>query len=171
MTRSGLLTLLLLSACNRQPKARPGDLDVVWRGEDRGRFIAPLIATHCAESGLVELLAVRGDTGVGAALFLKDSALVEPGDYPVVPGSQLEEPRPGASAGIRWFATTSISAFEALTGTVHVEMTGGELKGAIDMKLQSLDSPDTLRMTGSFDLVPLTRADSGCGLISRRNRM
>ena len=117
------------------------------------------------------MLAIRGDTGVGAALFLKDSALVEPGDYPVVPGGQLDEPRPGATAGIRWFATTSLSAFEGVTGTVHLEVTGRELKGTIDAKLQSLDRPDTLRMTGTFARVPLTRADSGCGLISRRNRM
>jgi hypothetical protein len=169
-----LVLLCLLAAalaCNRAPKALPGDIDVTWRGAERGRFIAPLEAVHCAESGQVELLAIRGDTGVGMALFLLDSAIVQPIDYPVVPGSQLDEPRPGASAGARWFATTSIAAFEGVTGKVSLSVTGRALSGTVDVKFQSLDKPDSLRMNGSFSQVPLIKADSGCRHIRRRNRL
>jgi hypothetical protein len=164
-------SLILLASCARGPEVRPGDLDVVWRGAERGRFIAPLEAKHCAESGIVELLAIRGDSGFGAALFLKDSAIVEPTAYPVVPGSQIEEPRPGASAALRWFAGTSISAFEGVTGAVTLSLTGRVLSGTVDVKYQALDRPDTLRLTGTFSQVPVTMADSGCRLIQKRNRV
>ena len=165
------VALLALAACDRGPQVRPGDLDVVWRGAERGRFIAPLEARHCAQTGIVELLAIRGDTGVGAALFLKDSAIIEPTSYQVVPGSLLDEPRPGATAGARWFATTSISAFEGVAGTIILTLTGGVLTGTVDLKFQAIDGPDTLRMLGTFSQVPVIVADSGCRLIQKRNRM
>jgi hypothetical protein len=103
--------------------------------------------------------------------FLKDSAIIEPTAYPVVPGSQIEEPRPGASAALRWFAGTSISAFEGVTGTVTLSLTGPVLSGTVEVKYQALDRPDTLRLIGSFSQVPVTMADSGCRLIQRRNRI
>jgi len=171
MLRLAVIATVLLTGCQRAPKALPGDIDVIWRGDAPGRFIAPLTATHCAESGLVELLAIRGDTGVGLALFLKDSALIEAVEYPVVPGSLLDEPRPGANAGVRWFATTAIAAFEGVAGKVSLALNGGLLSGSLDVKFQSLDKPDTLRMTGAFSRVPVTPADSGCRLIRKRNKM
>lgn len=171
MLRHLAIVALTLTACGRGPEVRPGDLDVVWHGAERGRFIAPLEAKHCAESGIVELLAIRGDSGFAAALFLKDSATIEPTEYQVVPGSLLEEPRPGASAALRWFAGTSISAFEGVAGRVTLSHTGVVLSGTIEVKYQALDTPDTLRLTGTFSQVPVTMADSGCRLIQKRNKM
>ena len=173
MIRHALVaSIFLLAACNRgAPKALPGDIDVIWRGAERGRFIAPLVASHCPQTGQVELLAIRGDTGVGFALFLLDSAIVQPIDYPVVPGSQLDEPRPGASMGARWFATTSIASFEGVTGKINLSTTGNALTGTLEVKFQALDRPDTLRMTGSFSQVPLQRADSNCRLVRKRHKL
>jgi hypothetical protein len=168
-----LLAVLLATAaaCDRAPKARPGDLDVTWRGAERGRFIAPLVARHCAETGLLELLAIRGDTGIGMSLFLLDSVIVQPADYRVVPGSQLEEPRPGASVAARWFTVTTIVAFEGVTGKVTLSTTGRALTGNVDAKFQALDRPDTLRLSGNFAQVPLVKADSSCRLSMKRNKM
>ena len=165
-----LALVLLVSACSRRTGPRPGDLDVVWRGADRGRFIAPFTATFCLQTGIVELLAVRGDTGVGAALFLPDSARVQATAYTVVPGSQLDEPRPGATVAVRWFATPSLSSFEGVTGTVRLDSVGTTISGTLDVGLRGLDRPDTLRATGRFTSVPLGRGDSTCGRTSRRNK-
>ncbi|HKP29227.1 MAG TPA: hypothetical protein VJU15_07475 [Gemmatimonadales bacterium] len=165
------LILLAAAACSRAPGVQPGDLDVVWSGTERGRFLAPLVASHCPETGQVELLAIRGDTGVGIALFLLDSANVQPTDYLVSPGSQLHESRPGASMAARWFATTSIAAFEGVNGKVSLSAGGEALAGTLDVKFQALDRPDTLRMSGSFSQVPLQRADSNCRLIRKRNKL
>ena len=171
MQRALLFLLSISPACNRAPKALPGDLEVTWRGVERGRFLAPLEATHCAESGQVELLAIRGDTGVGIALFLHDSAAVQPGEYPVVPGSQYDEPRPGATVAARWFATTTITGFEGMSGKVVLSATGPALTGSIDAILQGLDRPDTLVLEGRFSQVPLTKADSSCRLVRKRHKM
>ena len=171
LCRAGFVAILVLSACNRAPKTRPGDLDVVWRGAERGRFIAPLVATHCPGSGQVELLAIRGDSGIAMALFLRDSAIVEPVDYPVFPGGQMAEPRPGAGFAARWFAATSISAFEGVSGKINLSLTGRVLSGTVDVKVQSLDKPDTLRFIGGFSEVPLVAADSNCRLIRKRYKM
>lgn len=171
MRRTCLVLIALSATCNRAPEVLPGDIDVTWRGIERGRFIAPLDARHCAESGQVELLAIRGDTGIGIALFLLDSSTVQPVEYPVVPGSQLVEPRPGATMGARWFATTSIAAFEGVTGKVNLSVTGRALTGTVDVKFHAIDRPDTLRMTGTFSQVPLVKEDSTCRLVRKRNKM
>jgi len=166
------LAILSLSGCApRAPKAKLGDLWATWYGDERGQFIAPLKVTHCAESGLVELLAIRGDTGIGIALFLRDSSRIDTTSYPVLPGSLLNEPRPGATVGARWFATTAISAYEGVAGTVKIQSAGSALKGTIDAKFQGLDKPDTFRLRASFVQVPVVRADSGCRLIRRRNKL
>ena len=171
MRRIAILLLAAAACKSTPPKAMPGDLDVSWGGTESGRFIAPLEATHCAESGLVELLAIRGDTGVGMALFLLDSAIVQPVEYPVISGSQLQEPRPGATMGTRWFATTSIAAFEGVMGNINLSVAGGALTGTVDVKFQAIDKPDTIRMTGTFAEVPLVKADSNCRLVRKRNKM
>ena len=166
------LVFLLVTSCSRGPEVRPGDLDVVWRGAERGRFIAPLVATHCPGSGQVELLAIRGDTAVGMALFLiGQPRSSRRSDYPVFPGGQMDEPRPGAGFGARWFATTSIAAFEGVTGKVNLSLTGQMLSGTVDVKVQSLDRPDTLRFIGGFSEVQLVPADSNCRLVRKRYKM
>jgi hypothetical protein len=165
------LILLIATACSRAPRVHPGDLDVSWRGSARGRFVAPLEATHCASSGQVELLAVRGDTGVGVALFLEDSTAVQPVVYPVMSGSLLQETRPGSSIAVRWFAVTSISAFEGITGKVTLSSAGNALSGTLDVTFKALDRPDTLHMSGSFTQVPVAKADTNCRLVRKRNKL
>ena len=165
------LVLLAAAACNRTPKAAPGDLDVSWRGSAHGRFVAPLSATHCAETGQVELLAIRGDTGVGVALFLDDSSAVQPAVYPVMSGSLLQETRPGSSIAVRWFSITAISAFEGITGKVTLSSGGNALAGTLDATFKALDRPDTLHMTGVFSGVPVVKEDSSCRLVRKRNKM
>lgn len=169
--RYALILLLVAAACKRAPRAVPGDLDVSWGGSSRGRFVAPLQATHCAESGQVELLAIRGDTGIGVALFLEDSSAVQPVVYPVMSGSLLHETRPGSSVAARWFAVTSIAAFEGITGKVTLSSGGSELNGTLDVSFKALDRPDTLHLTGSFTRVPVAKGDTNCRLVRKRNRL
>jgi hypothetical protein len=73
--------------------------------------------------------------------------------------------------GARWFATTSIEAFEGVTGKVNLSVTGQALTGTVDVKFQAIDRPDTLRMTGGFSQVPLVREDSSCRLVRKRHKM
>ena len=102
-----------------------------WSGAGRSKEGSSprFVATHCPGSGQVELLAIRGDTGVGVALFLSDSAIVEPVDYLVFPGGQMNEPRPGAGFAARWFSGTAVTAFEGVTGKVNLSPPGRYCRG------------------------------------------
>ncbi len=167
--RSVLLLTLACAAC--RGGAGPGRLTAQWAGVERGSFAAPLSATHCPQTGVVSLLAVRGDTGVGGVLYLATYDSVAAGEYPIVPGSVAEEPRPGAAAAVRWFGVTSIAAWEGLSGTIRLERRDTLLSGTIDVRLQALNHTDTLRLTGGFSGVPLVVADSTCRVTLRRNRL
>lgn len=171
MRTIGLAACLGLVACGTDGGPRPGELLVEWRGTERGTFVAPLTVRHCVETGMVELIAVRGDTGAGAVLYLADSSTIAPGEYPVVPPTTLSELRPGASAALRWFATTQISAFEGLSGLLRIEGGPGAVSGTLEVRMQSLERPDSLRLTGRFAAVPVTVADTGCRATMRRNTL
>jgi len=58
-----------------------------------------------------------------------------------------------------------------VTGAVTLSLPGDTPSGTVEVKSQALDRPDTLRLIGSFSQVPVTRADSGCRLIQKRNRV
>ncbi|HEX9894791.1 MAG TPA: hypothetical protein VGA78_12755 [Gemmatimonadales bacterium] len=165
-----VLLAAAFAGCGEEDPA-PGELVVEWAGHEHGRFVAPLAATHCAATGVVELIAIRGDTGLASALFLSDSTDLRTGDYPIFLAATAPEPRPGAVAALRWFNLTSIVAYEGLSGIVHVEPGEALLSGRFDVKLQGIDQPDTLRVTGRFDGVPLAQGDSTCSRTMRRNTL
>lgn len=158
---------LVLAACAGSGSA--ADLSVEWDGEVPGRFSAPGKAVFCAQTGLVELEALRGDTGVAAVLFLSDSGKVEAADYPVFLAASYPEPRPGALAGLRWFDNVQIVAWEGLRGTIEVTPADSTLAGTFSVMMQQVNRPDTVLMTGRFSGIPLIRGDSSCGAARRRN--
>lgn len=169
--RASLWLLLVVIACRRDAQAGPGELVAEWTGHTAGVFHAPLSATHCPATGVVELFAVRGDTGIGGAVFLRDSTTVSAGDYPVFLAATWPEPRPGALAALRWFNVTSITAYEGLRGSIRLEPRDSTLAGSFDVVVQGLEHPDTLKLTARFSGVPLVRADTGCGRTMRRNTL
>lgn len=172
MPRATLLLFALgLGGCRSGSGPVPGELTVEWAGQTAGRFNAVLKATHCPATGIVELIAVRGDTGVGSAIFLSDSTTLASGDFPVFLAATYPEPRPGAVAAVRWFNLTSIVAYEGLSGVVRIARSDSTLSGTMDVRLQQVDHPDTLRMTGRFAGVPLERGDTSCRNTMRRNTL
>ena len=169
--RAGSLFVLLLIGCRQEPAPGPGDLLAEWTGHTAGSFQARLSATHCPTTGIVELLAVRGDTGIGGAVFLRDSTTVSAGDYPIFLAATYPEPRPGALAALRWFNVTAITAYEGLRGRIRLEPRDSTLAGSFDVIVQGLEHPDTLKLTGRFSGVPLVRADTACARTMRRNTL
>ena len=169
--RASFLLVLALIACHPDASTGPGDLVAEWTGHTAGVFQAPLSATHCPATGGVELFAVRGDTGIGGAVFLRDSTTVSAGDYPIFLAATYPEPRPGAVAALRWFNVTSITAYEGLRGSIRLEPRDSTLAGSFDLVVQGIEHPDTLKLTGRFSGVPLVRADTGCARTMRRNTL
>ena len=162
--------IALASACRPSPDApKAGQLSVEWQGSHRGHFATAATARHCPETGLVELLAVQGDSGVGLALFPADSGKLATATFPIFAGSDLNEPRPGATAAIRWFAGGDLAVFTGQAGRVTLAAPGATLSGTLEVRTQAVSGTDTLRVTGRFDEVPVTRSGAGCGRLSRRN--
>jgi hypothetical protein len=145
-------------------------LEAEWRGAHRGHFTAPVTATLCAETGIVEVQAIRADSGVALALFPVDSTTLAPGDYAVSHSGAANLSRPAALAGIRWFTGTELHAWESTSGTVTLESVGEVLSGRFDIRLQGVSSSDTLRMTGRIVGAAITRDSAGCGARQRRNQ-
>jgi len=164
-----VLAVSSLAGCRRSAGPGTGEAAVEWRGGDRGRLTAAAAADHCPETGVVEILAIRGDTGFGLAMFLKDSAVIAPGDYQVFHGATPAASRPGATVGLRWFTGIDLAAFESNSGTVTVSTVNGGLSGTLTVRMQGVSSSDTLAVTGRMNGVPVRQAGPGCGRTSRHN--
>jgi hypothetical protein len=170
-------TLLLLAAvtaaagaCRRSPNV-PGDglLTIDWRGAQTGHFSAPLAASHCAETGILELLAVRGDSGFGLVLFPTDSARVATATYPIFLGTDVTALRPGANAALRWFTGVDLAVFEGRAGSVALTARDSSLSATLEVRMHALNGTDSLVVRGRFDKVRLRKDGTGCGGRSRRN--
>jgi hypothetical protein len=170
--RAVVLVLALagaLSACRQASGRRAGpELSLQWMGERWATFRAPARAVVCAETGIVELLAVRGDSGAGIVFFPADSSTLPSGEYRIFVPTLSLEPRPGAMASVRWFDEGFVRAFYATGGTVRVDG-GRQVAGSFEVAMQQHDGNDTARVTGRFARVRLEEAPAGCGLTSRRD--
>jgi hypothetical protein len=169
---AALCGVFALPGCRDSGAALPGDLAIQWQGEDKqGDATLAARATLCRETGLVELFAIRGDTGIGLALFPPDSAHPAARDYRVFPATTDPETRPGANIAIRWLDELTLEAYEGTGGWVRLDSSpGGVVSGALDAALRSVERSDTLRVTARFQGVPLDTAGPGCGSLHRRNR-
>lgn len=166
---SALLLSLTIAGCRSTDSDGPGQVVAEWRGTHRGRFAAPMTAALCPESGTAELLAVRGDTGIGVALYPVDSAALTSGDYQVFASTVIEALRPGAGVAVRWFSGIDIIPFEGASGAIEVVVTDSMVSGSFTVRMMQPSGPDTLLLTGQFTRLPLSRLDPGCSRTSRRN--
>ncbi|HET9294396.1 MAG TPA: hypothetical protein VFO06_08895 [Gemmatimonadales bacterium] len=158
MTRI-LPVLLLLAAC----QAGGGKLTARWIGEqDTASFQAPVTASWCEANKRLDLFAMRGDSGIGLALYPVDSAQLAATYTVTEPGGPIQV-RPGAGVAIRWFGKTAVVGFWGREGTITVtQKKRGRLGVDIDAKLVSsvLDGP-TLALTGSGNGIQI-EPDTSC---------
>jgi len=143
-----------------------GTLSVSWRGTFSGRFEAPASATWCPADTALELLATRGDTGVGVALFARES--LHPVQHPTASPQVEASWRPMSLAAVRWSTDTQILGFESVSGVVNVtQASAGTVSGSLDVRLRRAASNDTLHLTGRFTAVRIGPGKSPCGRASR----
>jgi len=161
--------LLLGFGCERptEPPANgPGMVAVQWAGFKQGSLLTEGTASWCVTDSLLEILAVKGDTGVGWALLVQDS--VRATQHPVLSPSVVVDWRPLATAAVRWFGEADVTGFEAYSGNVHVtEAAAGMVSGTVDLRLRVTGGPDTLRLTGTFTRIPVGKAPGQCGRQAR----
>jgi hypothetical protein len=170
--RQLFLSALVLAApfsCHRRSKAADptvGTLDVEWTGSATGRFVAEASGLWCPADSLLELTAIRGDTGVGIALAATDTLRL--GQHPVVLPSVPVGWRPLARAAIRWITKTESKGFEGAGGNVHLtDLSGSRVSGRVDARMKGVNQRDTLRVVGTFTRVPFTRNPAPCGRMAK----
>ncbi|HEX9166453.1 MAG TPA: hypothetical protein VF862_11130 [Gemmatimonadales bacterium] len=162
------LGVVTLAACSGRGSAE-GRLQAEWQGARSGTFSDVATATHCAESGIVFLEAIRADSGVAMALHPADPAVIAPGTFPAMSGSTPNPPKPVVFVGLRSFEATEVRGWEAHGGTVTIDTAGGVLSGRFDLRMQLVDGTDTLTMTGTLTAVRVVRDTAGCLTRLRRN--
>jgi len=160
-----------LAACTRGGDVPRGLVSVQWQGSVTGSAAVPGFAVFCPATGIAELVAVRGDTVFGVALFPRDSSRLVPGTYPVFTGATVDEPRPGALLALRWLDPAVLYSFQGSRGTVEIGEDGhGRLTGWIEGSLRGIERSDTLAVTGTFQRVPFVVASDTCAQTMKRNR-
>lgn len=170
MNRAILFALLWgAAACSRAGgAARPdaGEFAVQWAGRTNGSMTASATAQWCASDTLLEVLAVRGDTAVGLALVALDSARAM--DYPVAQTRAFTPGRPQARVALRLLKQFELEGYDAVSGRVTVTQGGSRLvSGTLEVGLVPVVGSDTLKLTGTFERIPVTAAVGTCGRANR----
>jgi hypothetical protein len=157
------LTIVAAAACSR-PAAIPSDrarLEAGWTGSDTGKISAAATAEWCDSLRVLEIRALRGDSGLALALYPMDS--VRPGSYPVLPPIRADTSRPAVALALRWFAETAIEGFRGDSGALVVAAaTSQRITGRFEAQVRSVNDADRLTLRGSFRDVPIVRAKPGC---------
>ncbi|HUR93811.1 MAG TPA: hypothetical protein VMY76_04480 [Gemmatimonadales bacterium] len=150
------------AACRQGGLARAESrLEVQWTGADTSRFSASATADWCDSLNLLEILAVAGDTGIGIALYPRDS--LASGLYPIQPPDAADSVPPSAAIGLRWFSETSVQGYQADSGQVSMTRTaGGALSGRFTATARAITGKGRLRLTGSFEDLRQRPATRGC---------
>ncbi len=153
---------MVLTACSAAPDAAPsgGRLEADWTGADTGRISAPATAEWCDSLRVLEIRALRGDSGLALALYPVDS--VRPDSYRVLPPARAGASRPAAAVALRWFAETEIKGFRGDSGMVVLAPASGGAEGRFEARVRSVNDADRLTIRGSFRGTPVTAAKRGC---------
>lgn len=149
--------LASLAACNAGGTKGQGQLSASWRGGDSGQLAAPATASWCATGGLLEIMAIAGDSGVAVLVYPTDG--VRSGTFTVVDPLRQPVHAGGAALAARWPAAENIIGWRGVSGTVHLKVDGGSLAGDMEgMMLRPGPPSESLTFKGTFAAL---RADSG----------
>jgi hypothetical protein len=164
--RNSLLPLVLvtiLAGCKTSPRHKPGTgrLEAHWTGSDTGEIAVTARAEWCRPSRTLEILAIKGDTGLAVGLLPADT--IVPGRYPVRTLPVADSTRPAAGVGLRLFAQTSIKGFQGDSGVVQLQQTSpGVFSGKFDARARSVSGIQRLHLSGSFRELTVVPQARGC---------
>src|SRR5262249_54425632 len=140
MFRITILALLAVLAC-RSSRATSGpaagELVLQWR-DSAARSVtlrAPAEAHWCAHDSLLEILAIRRDTGLGLVLLPRDSLHAD--GFPVFLGGVFAPWRPQSSAALRVLSATDLRGYTSTWGQVTLSAVAGQqVSGSFDLRVK-----------------------------------
>lgn len=149
--------LAALSACTGGASGDAGRLTAKWKGGDSGQIATSANASWCSVGGLLEIMAIAGDSGIAVLLYPPDG--IRSGSFTVI--DPLREPvhAGGAALAARWPAADQIVGFRGVSGKVALRVEGGQLAGDVEgLLLRPGAEAESLHFTANFSAI---RADSG----------
>ena len=171
MRRLFLSTLVAL-ACKSADgeQASVGRVEVRWGDSTRqAQLSAPAEARWCARDSMLEVMAFRNDSGIGFALYARDSLRAE--GYPLFQAPIFAPWRPQATAALRLLTPTELRGYESTWGQVVVTDAGpGGVSGTLDLHFKLMTGTDSLHVTGSFSGVRILPAAASCGRANKPSR-
>jgi hypothetical protein len=111
---------------------------------------------------MLEIHAAAGDTGMGLALYARDT--VEAGQYPVrrpdVADTALP---PSAAVALRWFSQTTVMGYQGDSGRVTLEHEAdGSLAGRFNVGARPFVTGSRLHLTGQFEGLRVIAGSARC---------
>jgi hypothetical protein len=158
-----LLGLIGLAACGQIDRLRRGggQIEVRWGGADTGTISGPATAEWCGVLRLLEIRAVRGDTGVALAVYPQETLAA--GRYAIKDPVKAESLPPAAGLALRWAAQTSIRGFQGEGGWVVLERSpSGELSGTLAGVARSVADTSRRTVFGTFRNLTVRPQTRGC---------
>jgi hypothetical protein len=138
-----------------------GRLEARWTGADTGKISGLATAEWCADSLVLEIRAIQGDTGLALALYVVDTIATD--SYRVVEPARADSVPPSASVALRLLSQTAIKGFQGDSGTVILERSGsGQLSGSLAARARSVLNGGQIRLSGNFERVAVTPQERGC---------
>jgi hypothetical protein len=163
-----VLVLVGLPGCNREPASRigAGQIDVRWTGSERGRLSGRATAEWCPILRLLEIRAIRGDTGIALAIYPADT--ITPGQYRITDPAKAESLPPAASIALRWATQVAVKGFQGESGSVALDRArSGELSGRITAAARSVTDTQRVTIDGSFRDLMVRPQARGCAQPSK----
>jgi hypothetical protein len=163
---------LLLAACERTGSVPGPRLEARWTGTDSSHFSAEATAEWCVTLRVLTIEAMRTDTGVGLAIFPRDS--VASGTFTIrrrmrsdtgaADSAARPAAEPSAALALRWFSKTVVRGFQGESGQVTLRRDGsGRLDGQFSAAAHSVFDEGRVSVTGSFSGLRVRPAPPGCG--------
>jgi hypothetical protein len=118
-------------------------------GSDTGKLSAAPRAAFCTEGNHLEILATKGDLGIGLAIYPGEK--LEDGSFEAFDPSVDSISRPGVAAAARWFTEREIAAYQSDWGSLKLKKRGQVLSGGFAMHLRKVGvDSDTIVLNGHF---------------------
>jgi hypothetical protein len=163
-----VIVLVGLPGCNRNPASRAGagQIDVRWTGSERGRLAGRATAEWCPILRLLEIRAIRGDTGIALAIYPADT--ITPGQYRIMDPAKAESLPPAAGIALRWATQIAVKGFQGESGSVAVDRSpSGELSGRITATARSVTDTQRVTLNGGFRDLMIRPQARGCARPSK----